>query len=58
MNQTPAPLELKKKGEEKRLIPAAKQGKELKLAAQQSKVFSHKSKYAKEEKLPKEYSSY
>jgi len=58
MHQTPAPLELKNKGQEKQLLPAKKIGVEIKLLANQSKAFAHRSKYAEEQKLPQEYENY
>lgn len=58
MHQTPTPLELKKKGEEKKLLPAKKVGVSLKQSANQSSVFADKSKYDDRKAMPHAYENY
>lgn len=58
MHQTPTPLELKQKGEEKRLLPAKKVGVTLKQSANQSSVFEEKSKYDNRKAMPHAYENY
>ena len=58
MHQTPVPLEIRSKGQEKKLFPAAKKGVSMKLSANQSSILADKSRYDNRKAMPSEFVNY